>query len=169
MPGIASALGVPNARIEWKRPSELVQKPLFIVGTASRFDIDQGALGDCWFLASIGALCMHDDLFQRVVDENQNQNFQTGLFHFRFWQYGKWVDVCIDDRLPTVNGSLIFLQSRESVNEFWSALFEKAYAKLNGSYEALKGVLIMFFFPLTALLFSSFLKKGSVQNFGIFS
>ncbi|CAH1119743.1 unnamed protein product [Phaedon cochleariae] len=129
----------PDRYYEWKRPAEIVNDPQFFVEGYSRFDVQQGELGDCWLLAAAANLTLYRRLFFQIVPDDQDfDDKYAGIFHFRFWQYGKWIEVTIDDRLPTYRGQLIYLHSTEE-NEFWSALLEKAYAKLHGSYEALKG------------------------------
>ncbi|XP_012691698.1 calpain-5a [Clupea harengus] len=132
-------------RVHWKRPKELCDDPHLFVDGISAHDLHQGQLGNCWFVAACSSLASRESLWQKVIPDWKEQEWDTekpqsyaGIFHFRFWRFGEWVDVVIDDRLPTVDGNLVYCHSNDS-NEFWSALVEKAYAKLYGCYEALDG------------------------------
>lgn len=115
----------------------------------------QGQLGNCWFVASVSVLVTNNSSWNRVIPDIKEQEFDPdnperycGLFKFRcsflisfiiffsliyslnlrFWLFGEWNEVVIDDLLPTQNNRLIFAHS-SSKNEFWIALLEKAYAK----------------------------------------
>ncbi|XP_030622055.1 calpain-5a [Chanos chanos] len=132
-------------RVQWKRPKELCSDPHLFVHGISAHDLRQGQLGNCWFVAACSSLASRESLWQKVIPDWKEQEWNpekpesyAGIFHFRFWRFGEWADIVIDDRLPTVNGQLVYCHSNDS-NEFWSALVEKAYAKLNGCYEALDG------------------------------
>uniref|UniRef100_A0A8C5PFA4 Calpain 14 n=1 Tax=Leptobrachium leishanense TaxID=445787 RepID=A0A8C5PFA4_9ANUR len=122
--------------VQWKRPHELVKNPQFFTENVSRFDLHQGLTENCWFLAALASLTLNKDILRNVVPQNQSfqRNF-AGIFHFKFWRFGEWVDVVVDDRLPVdEHGKLLFVSCVKK-NLFWGALLEKAYAKLCGSYE----------------------------------
>ncbi|RMZ95081.1 calpain-3 isoform X2 [Brachionus plicatilis] len=111
----------------WKRAKDLYPNPQFAVD-----DSDKNYLS----------------VYNKINEKNYKALFRTtdldqgslGAFHFRFWIYGTWKDVVIDDYLPVgPDNKLIFCKNRDVKNEFWCALLEKAYAKVCGCYEALEG------------------------------
>lgn len=136
----------PPGVVEWKRPQELVQSPhLFSDGGISPRDLQQGSLGNCWFVAAVSCLAGDPSIWKKVIPSPEEQDWprsgspHSGIFRFRFWRFGRWVEVVIDDRLPTSGGELIFCRPGQKGNVFWCSLLEKAYAKLIGNYEALDG------------------------------
>ncbi|GIZ00252.1 calpain-6 [Caerostris extrusa] len=131
--------------VEWKRPKEIHENPKLFVDGACSCDVIQGMLGNCWFVAACSSLAQEKELWNKVIPESEEQEWNdehpenyAGIFHFRFWLFDGWYDIVIDDRLPTIDGQLIYIKSRDK-NEFWGALLEKAYAKVAGSYESLDG------------------------------
>jgi len=149
----------PEDKVEWLRPHDICRRlgidkgPSLFVNSFDRFDINQGEIGNCWFLAALAHLAEHREYLQLIIpDLNEVNPFYdnyAGIFRFRFWRFGEWEEVIIDDFLPTKptrqnknGGDLLYVKSVEP-NEFWCALAEKAYAKLYGSYASLEGGLVI--------------------------
>ncbi|XP_044782040.2 calpain-13 isoform X3 [Bubalus bubalis] len=134
--GLQLLKGKNLSNLSWMRPKDLLKgksEPLFILEGASRFDIQQGEAGDCWFLAALGALTQSPQYLQKILIDQSFSYQYAGIFHFLFWRCGQWVEVVIDDRLPVLNNEYLFVKPRNK-REFWPCLLEKAYAKFHGSY-----------------------------------
>ena len=41
------------------------------------------------------------DIESQEIKESNPEEY-CGIFRFNFWSFGEWVEVVIDDRLPTV-------------------------------------------------------------------
>jgi len=105
-----------------------------------RFDIIQGGIGNCYFVASLAALTTNTKVLKYVVPTDNNDDQGSGVYHFRFWRQGCWVDVVVDDYLPFSDFGWYIapygsgIRPAGSVVEMWVQLAEKAYAKLRGGY-----------------------------------
>ncbi|VDD75021.1 unnamed protein product [Mesocestoides corti] len=151
----------PPCTIVWMRPPEIVSSlfrtdvlgiaprkmhfPEFIAdGNIRLGDLRQGELGDCWVVAALASMVTQPHLAMRSIPQGQSfrSEWYAGCFCFRFWQFGAWEEVIIDDRLPVRPGGRPLFVHSSRHTEFWPALLEKAYAKLSGSYEALNVSLI---------------------------
>jgi hypothetical protein len=78
--------------------------PLFfpLAAIPTRFDTQQSlSLGNCWFVSALAVLSLRPELVYRVALPAQSFTHEyAGIFRFRFWRYGKWVEVIVDDFIP---------------------------------------------------------------------
>ncbi|XP_077148317.1 calpain-13-like [Ranitomeya variabilis] len=135
--GICLNNEIDTNNIEWKRPKDICKEPCFTVDGISLSDILHSKRGDCWVLSAIGSVTLKPEVLAKIIPENQGfAKRYAGIFHFRLWHLGEWMDIVIDDRLPFLDGKYLSVQP-SCENEFWPCLLEKAYAKFLGSYEKL--------------------------------
>ncbi|RZC41841.1 calpain-B [Asbolus verrucosus] len=70
--------------IKKKTFKEIVSNPQLFVEGFSRFDVQQGELGDCWLLAAVANLTLYRRLFFQIVPDDQGfDEDYAGIFHFR--------------------------------------------------------------------------------------
>eukprot|EP00667_Euglena_gracilis_P005185 EG_transcript_5214 len=120
----------------WRRASEAFPGVELFRGRAWECVVEQGLLGNCWFISALSIIAERPEILQHLVVA---QYPPQGLFEFRFFKEGRWVNVVIDDHLPfKPDGTLLFARGAAG-DQLWVPLLEKAYAKLHGSYQALSG------------------------------
>ncbi|MDK2410992.1 pre-peptidase C-terminal domain-containing protein [Aphanizomenon sp. 202] len=121
---------------------------------ASADDIYQGAVGDCYYVATLASIAQEKpEYIQNMFTDNGDNTFTV-----RFYNNGVADYVTVDRYLPTYSsGNAAYAgwgggSSTSTSNELWVALAEKAYAQLaesgwsrtysgtqNNSYAAIEG------------------------------
>ena len=99
--------------------------------------------GNCWFLAGVSALAEDEsrvkEIFINEEEHSTNGISHNGIYGFNFYALMMPVTVTIDDRIPMKKdkpGKTMYAKIGRD-NSVWGPLFEKAFAKLHGSYETL--------------------------------
>ena len=119
----------------------------FVSDGAQESDVEQGGIGDCWFVSALSSLAVDlpdrfDDRTRRFAAERviQSEHNNTAIsssspnFKFNFWRLGEWHEITVDQVLPK------YRRARPSKsNEWWVPLTEKAYATFNLSYDNIHG------------------------------
>ncbi|KAF9129624.1 hypothetical protein BGW39_003989 [Mortierella sp. 14UC] len=124
-----------------KRIPDLFRNPVFFLNGASPDDIQQGSVGDCWFVASLAVISNIPGLLEQLCVK---RNEQVGVYGFIFFKDGDWVSTVVDDqllyRINQLSGRReLYFSSCHEERESWLPLMEKAYAKIHGDYESLDG------------------------------
>ena len=105
-------------------------------GTPSYLDVNQGYLGDCYFVAALGETALKDpSLIENMITSDGN-----GTYSVCFYVNGQPDYVTVNSQLPVMGGG--YSWANGSTLEFangpveWVALVEKAFAELNGQSAA---------------------------------
>ena len=76
------------------RITDLFDSPAFFKEGASSSDIEQGNLGNCWFLSALATVATIPNLLDRICVERDEL---VGVYGFVFFRDGYWTDVIIDE------------------------------------------------------------------------
>lgn len=122
------------------RAYRFISGSLFVNGP-THADVDQGFVGDCYFLAALGAVAdSRPSTINNMFIDNGD-----GTFSVRFFKSGVAQYVTVNRFLPVNDqGQAVFAGwgnnnhhsgnfSTDPTNELWVALAEKAYVQLNAS------------------------------------
>ena len=123
---------------KWQRAQDIFPGKSLFGGGITPDDINQGGLGDCWFLAAISGIAEKPGRMETAFLNKENYLNEAGIYAFNFYSLGVPHTVVIDDYLPVrqlSNGhyKTLFAEIGDD-NSLWGAMIEKAFAKYWGNY-----------------------------------
>lgn len=118
-------------------------------------DIEQGCLGNCWFLSALAVISERPDILDQIVLTKVYNPW--GVYQIRLCVDGRWQVVIVDDFFPCHSRTrgLVFAVGRR--NQLWVPLIEKALAKIFGCYgklpsgRTLEGLAVLTGLPCTSI------------------
>jgi calpain-15 len=143
---IDSATADTSARrtIVWRRPTAYLAKNvpsnvIYDEKSISPRDIKQGYLSDFYFTTALSIIAEKPSLVTRLFSAagNTPEANNKGLYAVQLCISGIWTTILLDSFFPCLPGGTP-VYSRCSGNKLWALLLEKAYAKVHGSYKAIK-------------------------------
>lgn len=100
-------------------------------------DTLQGALGDCWVLATMSALAEKPERIWKLFGTKKMNS--AGIYAINMYDLGVPVSVIVDDYIPVSYNDNKYVKVTGDEKEIWSILIEKAFAKMNGNYASIVG------------------------------
>ena len=125
---------------EWVRASECEELNddegtlAVFVDDVTPSDIQQGSLGDCYFLSVLSVLAEVPHRIQRLFITDRTNEY--GIYAIQMQKNGELKEVVVDEFFPCDELGPCF--SKANGNELWVLILEKCWAKLHGSYERIE-------------------------------
>ena len=121
----SAKIDIPGVRTQaWDRLGKKEGYEIYQKGIEAS-DINQGQLGDCYFLAALAALAEDQAVIEHMIIDEGHRTFGIRLHH-----WGRPIIQWVDDRFPWITESLLSQCRQRDVG----ASLEKAYAKTYGTY-----------------------------------
>ena len=137
--------------IVWRRPSQYDTHPVIHTQPQQSMlsiqpkDVKQGFLSNYYFSCALAALAENPILIQQLFPEPLHMfarggglGWTVGAYTINLCIGGSWQTVIVDDYFPCVPGGSPCYTRCLSIEHIWVQLVEKAYAKVFGSYRAIK-------------------------------
>jgi len=119
---------------KWKRFSEIHSKTALFPTKFSQ--INQGSLGDCYFLCAINAISKYPKILSQIFCQDESVKTETleNWYKISCYILGKKRIIWLDDYFPYNLNTNQFSFAKPYENAAYVLLLEKAWAKINGCY-----------------------------------